>query len=88
MLYIRNIDIIKSSINFKFADFIILTIRGIGCIILSLALAWKFSIVFVAMVPFMVVSTVLMIFVIKKYSVEEFKSYGNSGRIAQEVRRL
>lgn len=62
-----------------------MTVRGFGCIILSLVFAWKFSIVFVAMSPFMVVSTVLMVSVIKKYTIEEFKSYGKAGQIAQEV---
>jgi ABC-type multidrug transport system fused ATPase/permease subunit len=66
-------------------DFISLLTRGTSCVILSMVLAWKFSIVFVALIPFMVFSTVKMISLIKKYTIEEFKSYGNAGRIAQEI---
>lgn len=85
MLNSRNIETIKNGINFKFGDFIMLLARGLSCIILSLALAWKFSIVFVALVPVMVICTVKMINITKKYTVEEFKAYGSAGRIAQEV---
>lgn len=50
-----------------------------------MVLAWKFTIVFIALVPIMVFSTMRMIDMIKKYTIEEFKAYGNAGRIAQEV---
>ena len=59
--------------------------RGSTGVIMSIVLAWKFSIVFVGLVPLMVFSTVKMIEMIKKYTIEEFKSYGQAGRIAQEV---
>lgn len=81
----RNIDTIKSGINYKFADFINQLARGLSCVILSLALAWKFSVVFIGLIPVMVYATVKMIEMIKKYTIEEFKSYGNAGRIAQEI---
>lgn len=75
----------KNAINFKFGDFISLTARGLACVTLAMVMAWKFTIVFVALVPVMVISTVKMVDMIKKYSIEEFKSYGQAGRIAQEI---
>jgi ABC-type multidrug transport system fused ATPase/permease subunit len=62
-----------------------LIVRGLACTILALVLAWKFSIVFIALIPIMVFSTMKMIDMIKKYTIEEFKSYGQAGRIAQEI---
>lgn len=54
-------------------------------VILSLVTAWKFSIVFLAILPFMTISTVLMVLMIRKYTIEEFKAYGKAGGIAQEI---
>lgn len=76
---------IKNVINFKFGDFITLMARGTSCTILSLVLAWKFSIVFIALIPIMVISTMKMIQIVKKYTIQEFAAYGEAGRIAQEI---
>ena len=59
--------------------------RGLACIIFSLAIAWKFAIVFLAFVPFMILFIILMVIFIKKYTIEEFKGYGIAGRISQEI---
>lgn len=78
-------DNIKSAINFKFTDFISLFGRGIGCFLFAFVIAWKFSIVFLAILPMMILSLILMIRIIKKYTVLEFKAYGEAGNVAQEV---
>lgn len=76
---------ITGAINFKFSDFVTQLVRGCACIILSLVLAWKFSIVFVlTILPLLVASLHLMIHYVKKYSIQEFASYGSAGKIAQE----
>ena len=59
--------------------------RAIGCLILALVSAWKFSIVFLAFIPVSVFCTSMMISVIKKYTIAEFSSYGTAGKVAQEV---
>lgn len=59
--------------------------RGLACVILAMVLAWKYSIVFVALIPLMIFSTVKMIAMLRKYTIEEFKSYGQAGRVAQEM---
>nr|QNH67869.1 ATP-binding cassette transporter subfamily B member 1-like protein X2 [Brachionus rotundiformis] len=59
--------------------------RGIACTIMALVKAWKFTIVFFALIPFMILSTALMVVLVRKYTVEEFKAYGTAGGIAQEA---
>ena len=71
--------------NFKFGDFISLAGRGIGCLVLAFASSWKFSLVFMAIIPFLTGFTFMLFFTIKKYTVREFQSYGDAGKIAQEV---
>jgi ATP-binding cassette subfamily B (MDR/TAP) protein 1 len=58
--------------------------RSIACVILALVQAPKFSSVFLAIFPFAMVATVLMVMMIKKFTIKEFQSYGSAGRIAQE----
>jgi len=80
-----NIENLKYGINFKFTDFLTLLGRGVGCLIFSFVSAWKFSIVFMALLPFMILATAIMVAMIKKYTIKEFQAYGSAGRIAQEV---
>ena len=81
----RNLEKITGAINFKFSDFCTQLTRGFSCIVLSLILAWKFSIVFVlTILPLLVLSLHLMIHYVKKYSIQEFTSYGSAGKLAQE----
>jgi ATP-binding cassette subfamily B (MDR/TAP) protein 1 len=80
-----NIESLKYGINFKFSDFLTLLGRGVGCLIFSFVSAWKFSIVFMALLPFMILATAIMVAMIKKYTIKEFQAYGSAGRIAQEV---
>ena len=71
--------------NFKFADFINLMIRGTGSIILAMIVAWKFTIVFLVFIPIIAGSFVKMITSIREYFVKEFMAYGEAGRLAQET---
>ncbi|CAF0763048.1 unnamed protein product [Brachionus calyciflorus] len=80
-----NIETLKLSMGYKIADFISLLGRGIGCLIYALISAWKFSLVSLAIMPFISLSTAFMISFIKKFTIQEFKSYGAAGKIAQEV---
>lgn len=80
-----NIETVKFGIGFKVSDFIHLVCRGIACIIFALVQAWMFSIVFIALIPFMILSTAFMVLVTRKYTIEEFKAYGKAGSIAQEA---
>ncbi|CAF1063871.1 unnamed protein product, partial [Brachionus calyciflorus] len=81
----NNIETVKFGIGFKFSDCIHLISRGAACIIFALVQAWKFSIVFIAIIPFMILSTTLMVLFTRKYTIEEFKAYGKAGSIAQEA---
>lgn len=81
----NNIDTIKSGINFRLGDFLNQFTRGLSCVILALALAWKFSVVFLALVPVMVLSAMRMTDLVRRYSTDENKSYANAGRIAHEM---
>nr|QNH67930.1 ATP-binding cassette transporter subfamily B member 1-like protein X2 [Brachionus plicatilis] len=80
-----NIESIKVGISFKVSDFVCMLSRGIACTIMALVKAWKFTIVFFALIPFMILSTALMVVSVRKYTVAEFKAYGTAGGIAQEA---
>jgi ATP-binding cassette subfamily B (MDR/TAP) protein 1 len=41
--------------------------------------------VFLGITPILIITTVLMVDMVKKYTIEEFKAYGKAGGIAQEV---
>ena len=76
---------LRLGMGFKISDFISLVGRGIGCLIYAMIAAWKFSIVFLGIMPFMSVCIVVLINLVKKYTVIELTSYGKAGKIAQEV---
>ena len=71
--------------GFKFPDTLSLIGRGFGCLILAFIKAWKFTIVFVALIPVLSGMTTFLVIMIKKYTVKEFAAYGSAGRIAQEA---
>lgn len=59
--------------------------RGLGCLILAMVSAWKFSVVFLGAMPVISACMAVMIIMVKKYTVKEFESYGAAGKVAQEV---
>ena len=58
---------------------------ALTCYIFAIVTAWKFSIVFLGLTPFMISASMIMVLMIKKYTIEEFKAYGKAGSIAQEA---
>ncbi len=80
-----NVNAINIAIGFKFPDTIALLGRGLGCIIFAIYSAWSFALVFLAIIPLLIVFSFLMVFMIKKYTVLQFSSYGKAGSIAQEI---
>ena len=82
---IRNIEQIKTGIGFKLADSLALFLRGFACIIFSMSIAWKFAIVFLALIPFMTGCFILMIIFSKYYTNKDNKAYTRAGQISQEV---
>ena len=59
--------------------------KALACLIFAISTAWKFTIVFFGLAPLMILCTILMVVMIKKYTIEEFKAYGKAGSIAQEA---
>ena len=80
-----NMDTFKMAICYKFSDFVSLMARGLALITFAMINAWKFTIVFLPIIPVIVLCTNLMIRVIKKYTIKEFASYGQASTVAQEV---
>ena len=80
-----NVNTINIAIGFKFPDTISLLGRGIGCLIFGIYSAWSFALVLMAVIPFISIFSFLMVFMIKKYTVMQFASYGKAGSIAQEI---
>lgn len=71
--------------GFRITDFVTLIFRGILCFIYAMTTVWKFSIVFLGIMPFMAIFVVILVTRIKKFTVIELKAYGSAGKIAQEV---
>jgi len=46
---------------------------------------FKFAVVFLGIVPLVVISINVMVRMIKKYTIHEFKEYASAGQIAQEI---
>ena len=80
-----NIDMIKSGINYKVSDFVYFMCRGAACLALGLVIAWKFSIVFLVLVPLMISSSSCLGTSTKKYVKAELKAYERAGQLAQEA---
>jgi ATP-binding cassette subfamily B (MDR/TAP) protein 1 len=80
----RNIETYRNGIGFKIPDFITLVVRGLACFTYAMISAWKFSIVFLAILPFVSILTSLLITVSKKYTIKELKSYEQAGKVAQD----
>lgn len=59
--------------------------RGATCLLLGIAVAWEFAIVFLAIVPFMILCTYFLTVSIKKYTGREYQSYEVAGKIANEA---
>lgn len=80
-----NVETLKSGMGYKIAEFISMIGRGVGCLIYALISAWKFSIVALSIIPFISISTALLISFAKKFTIKELEAFGASGKIAQEV---
>lgn len=73
------------NIGFKVGDFIYLMGRSMGVITFAFVSVPRFTVVFLPIVISMVVAAFVMVNMTKKYTVQELKSYGKAGAIAQEV---
>ena len=81
----QNTEILKVAIGYKLAEFIRSFTRGLGCIVYSMLVAWKFSIIFLPIIPLIFLSSTMMIASTKKYTKIEMESYGKSSQVAQEA---
>ena len=82
---LNNINTLRIGLGYKIGDFVSVISRALACFIYALISAWKFGLVMLAILPFMTISTILMVMFIKKYSIKEYIAYGSAGQIAQEV---
>nr|QUF59439.1 ATP-binding cassette transporter Abcb1-like1/3/4 [Brachionus angularis] len=82
---LENIEVVKLGIGFKFSDFLSMLTRGIACFCLAIFSAWKFSIVFIFIGPLIIITSGIMVTIIKKYTIKELKSYSNAAKISQEI---
>ena len=80
----ENLKVIRQSISEKFSDCLSQIITGVACYIVATVYSWKFTIVFLAILPLMIMSLTLMLRYLKKYSVQEFVAYGDAGKLSQE----
>lgn len=78
-------DAIKLGIGFKLADFVSMLCRSGACLLVAIVSAWKFTLVFLSLVPLIVASIVLMVIKMKQYSLAELRAYEGAGKIAQEM---
>jgi ATP-binding cassette subfamily B (MDR/TAP) protein 1 len=78
-------DTVRSCVGDKVTNFITMAGRAIGCVVLAMVSAWKFSIVILAVVPVIATCMSCIVILTKKYIIKEMKSYGLAGTIAQET---
>jgi ATP-binding cassette subfamily B (MDR/TAP) protein 1 len=81
----ENVDLIQIAIGHKFQDALCQSTRGLSCLLIAISLAWRFSIVFLALVPVTTLFTALTVKIAKKYTIKELLAYGKSGTIAQQA---
>lgn len=84
-LITNNIDAIKMGIGFKLSDFLNMLCRSGACLCVALFSAWKFTLAFLILAPFIVASIVLMVIKMKQYSLAELRAYEGAGKIAYEM---
>nr|QNH67871.1 ATP-binding cassette transporter subfamily B member 1-like protein X10 [Brachionus rotundiformis] len=82
---LNNLSTLRTGFGYKIGDFVSILSRALACFIYAMISAWKFGLVMLSILPFMIISTVLMVMFIKKYSIQEYVSYGSAGQIAQEA---
>jgi ATP-binding cassette subfamily B (MDR/TAP) protein 1 len=80
-----NIDLIKMGINYKISDFLYFLCRGVGCLSLGILIAFKFTIVFLVLVPIMIFTSSFLGTKSKQYTKKELKSYESAGKLAVEA---
>nr|APD26550.1 ATP-binding cassette transporter subfamily B member 1-like X9 protein [Brachionus koreanus] len=80
-----DIEIISTAIGFKLSEFIYLVCRGIGCTIFAFIQAWKFSLLIVSILPFVIISLIFMSNLTKKYTLSELNINSEANSIAQEA---
>ncbi len=78
-------DTIRVCVGDKVTNFITMVGRAVGCLVLAMVSAWKFSIVILAVVPVIATCMSFIVLFTKKYIIKEMKSYGIAGTIAQET---
>lgn len=64
-----------------------MTFRGFGCAIFAMIVLWEFSIVFLSLIPFMVVPSILATCMLRNYNMAKQIANEASNKIAQEVRK-
>lgn len=59
--------------------------RGIACLAFSFYVAWKFSVVFLAVLPFIIACSLALIHYASRYTQNELTSYAPAAKTAQEM---
>ena len=71
--------------NFKLAYFVFLLSEIVCCLIFSFVTAWKIALLFLGIIPFIIVSLVLLVFMFQKYTKLESDANDQTGTIAHEI---
>lgn len=71
--------------GFKIGDFISAMAKALICFVFAMVSAWKFAIVFLAILPFISILMAMMIMFVKKNTIKELEAYQMAGKIAQQV---
>ena len=81
----RNLDKIQEGIGEKLGMFISFTSIGVACIITAFVYGWELTLVMMATVPIMTISSAILTRIQAKLSTNEMRIYGQAGGIAEEV---
>jgi ABC-type multidrug transport system fused ATPase/permease subunit len=81
----RNIETIKKAMNFKLAYFIFLISEIVACLIFAFVIAWRIAVLFLGILPFIIISLILLVVLLEKYTHLEQEANGKTSMIAQEI---
>ncbi|CAF4231178.1 unnamed protein product [Rotaria sp. Silwood2] len=84
-LLIDALDNIREGIGYQLADFTALLARVTGCLVYSLAVGWKLSLVFLSISPLIIITFNVSLGVMKKFTILEVVAYKKANAIVDEV---
>lgn len=82
---VEDLEIMREGIGLHLAEFLSIIARVIASIVFSLCTGWKLTLVFLSISPLILLTIVILIKVVVRYTTMELQAYSTANAIAQEV---